>query len=182
MRVRDWQDIVEEVVESDGDPDDWRAVAGDRAGGVGEQLYVGHPRSGVYHLKTYAKNPFEVRGIGARVARKVDGDLDPLFPDRGDGSRFAVQTPPEDRTDAEETARELEEVLRAHAAAPTESEHLFEDVMEALDSPAFGPIDYEFDERPDALDDLDETFADAEEAIEAEFDELVEEAVGRGFQ
>lgn len=43
MRVRDWQDIVSDVVDSDADPDDWRAVAGDRASGLGEDLYLGHP-------------------------------------------------------------------------------------------------------------------------------------------
>ncbi|CCQ32738.1 hypothetical protein HLRTI_000711 [Halorhabdus tiamatea SARL4B] len=38
MRVRDWQDILGGVVENDRDPD-WRAVGGDRAGGIGEDLY-----------------------------------------------------------------------------------------------------------------------------------------------
>jgi hypothetical protein len=55
--------------------------------------------------------------------------------------------------------------------------------MEAVDSPAFGPMDYEFDDRPDALDDLAATFEDAEDVLEAEFEELVEDdGVGRGFQ
>src|SRR6056297_2879110 len=35
MRIREWQDILEDVTERDVDPEDWRAVAGDRAGGVG---------------------------------------------------------------------------------------------------------------------------------------------------
>ena len=148
MRVRDWQDIVEGVVETDVDPDEWRAVAGDRTGGVGEDMYVGHPAVGIFQLKTYAKNPFDVRGVGTRIARKVDGDIDPLFPDWDDESRFAVQSPPEDEDQAEQATTQLQEVLRAHAAAPTEPDHLFRDVMEAVDSPAFGPIDYEFDGRP----------------------------------
>jgi hypothetical protein len=182
MRVRGWKDIVEEVVESDGDPEEWRAVAGDRSSGVGEDLYVGHPTGGVFQMKTYARNPFEVEGVGARVARKVDGDLDPLFPEWDDGGRFAVQSPPEDEEDAERSVKELEEVLKAHAAAPTDPDHLFEDVMEAVDSPAFGPMDYEFDERPAVLDDLAGTFEDAESVLETEFEELVEEdGVGRGF-
>jgi hypothetical protein len=183
MRVRDWQDILEDVVESDGDPEGWRAVAGDRSTGVGEDLYVGHPTSGVFQVKTFARNPFEVKGVGTQVARKVDGDVDPLFPEWGEGGHFGVQSPPEDEDDAERAAKELEEVIRAHAAAPTEPDHLFEDVMEAVDSPAFGPMDYEFDDRPDALDDLAATFSDAEEVLEAEFEEMVEDdGVGRGFQ
>ena len=180
MRVRDWQDILEEVVESNADPDGWRAVGGDRAGGIGEDLYVGHPTGGVYHLKTYAKNPFEVDGIGTRVARRIDEDLDPLFPGK-DAGRFGVQQPIEE-DDAEDTARDLGEVLKAHADAPTTPDALFDDVMETLDSPAFGPAEFELTERLDTLDDLSTTFEEAEEVLETEFEDVVDDTVDRGFQ
>jgi len=182
MRVRDWQDIVRDVVESDADPEGWRAVAGDRRRGLGEDFYLGHPAGGVYHLKSYAKNPFEVRGVGARVARRVDEDIDPLLP-TGDAGRFAVQSPPEDEDDAETKARRLEEVMRTHADAPTTPGDLFDDVMEVLESPAFGPMEYAFDDRPAALDDLADTFEEAESLLDAELDDLIDaDEVGRGFQ
>lgn len=182
MRIRDWHDILEDVTQGSGDPDDWRAVAGQRREGVGEDMFLGHPSVGVYQLKTYAKNPFEVRGVGGQVARRIDEDLDPLFPEETDG-RFAVQRPPEDADEAERTASELEEVIKTHADAPTTPEALFDDVMETLDSPAFGPIDYDQYDRPDGLDDLADTFEEAEELLETEFDDLVEtDDVGRGFQ
>jgi len=57
MRVRDWDDILADVASDSTDPDGWRAVAGSRREGLGEDLYFGHPSVGVYHLKTYAKNP-----------------------------------------------------------------------------------------------------------------------------
>jgi hypothetical protein len=181
MRVRDWQDILDDVVESTADPADWRAVAGDRANGIGEDLYLGHPDAGVYHLKTYAKNPFEVHGVGSRVARRVDEDIDPFLP-TDDHGRFAVNRPPTDEDDAEEKASTLEQVLRAHADAPTTPAALFDDVMETLDSPAFGPMNYAFDDRPDALDDLADTFEDAEELLDSELEDLVEaDGTKRGF-
>ncbi|MFB6137340.1 MAG: hypothetical protein ABEJ42_03220 [Halobacteriaceae archaeon] len=182
MRPRDWQDILRDVVESDGDPDDWRAVAGDRRSGPGEDLFLGHPAAGVFHIKTYAKNPFEVRGVGTQVARKIDDDLADLFPERDAQGRFAVQSPPEDESQAERAAERVEEVVQTHADAPTTPDALFEDVMEAMESPAFGPMDYEFDERPETLADLSETFADAEELLDAELDDLVDEdEVGKSF-
>ncbi|MFB6142767.1 MAG: hypothetical protein ABEJ30_05430 [Halorientalis sp.] len=180
MRVRDWQDILDDVVESDADPGDWRAVGGDRAGGIGEDLFLGHPDAGVYQLKTYARNPFEVQGVGTRVARRLDDDLAALFPREGDG-RFGVQRPvPED--EAEDTARELGEVLQAHADAPTTPDALFDDVMAALDSPAFGPAEFALSDRPEGLDDLSGTFEEAESLLEAEFEDVVDDEVGRGFQ
>ncbi|EMA04800.1 hypothetical protein [Haloferax denitrificans] len=190
MRVRDWQDILSEVVDDgrDRDPDAWRAVAGTRRRSLGEDLFLAHPDAGVYQLKTYAKNPYEVRGVGARVARRVDDGLDPLFPRRRDGGendagRFAVQRPPEDESQAESMARRLEETVKVHADAPTTADDFFTDVMEALDSPAFGPMDYEFDARPDRLDDLADEFTDADELLSSDLDDLIEsDGVDRGFQ
>jgi hypothetical protein len=80
-------------------------------------------------------------------------------------------------------ATRLEEAVKVHAEAPTDPDDFFTDVMDALDSPAFGPMEYEFDGRPDRLDDLTSEFADADELLSKDLDQLVEEdGVGRGFQ
>lgn len=183
MRVRDWQDIVSDVVESDADPDDWRAVAGDRQRGLGEDMYIGHPSAGVFLLKTYAKNPHEVRGVGTQVARKIDDDIGRHFPDRDTGGQFGVRTPPADEAEAEATARRVEQTLKTHADAPTTPKALFDDVMEALDSPAYGPLEYENRTRPDGLQNMSSTFEEAEEVLDSELDDIVQDdEVGRGFQ
>ncbi|MFC4359219.1 hypothetical protein ACFO0N_14835 [Halobium salinum] len=183
MRVREWQDILDDVTEGRVDPDGWRAVAGDRQRGLGEDLCLGHPARGLFHLKTYSKNPYDVKGVGARVARKVDDGIDPLLPDRESAGRFAVNRPPEDEDEAKSMATRLEETLRVHGEVPTTGEDLFTDVMEALDSPAFGPMEYEFADRPDRLDGLADEFEAAEELLNAELDDLVEDdGVDRGFQ
>lgn len=183
MRVREWQDIVSEVVDEKVDPDGWRAVGGDRSGGPGEDLYLGHPNSGVYVLKTYAKNPFEVKGVGTQVARSLDDEIGEFLPPKDHASgRFAVQSPPEDEEDAETKASQLEEVIKAHADAPTNSSDLFDDVMDVLDSPAFGPMEFDQYDRPDGLDELSTTFEDAEKVLEAEFEDLVsDDEIDRGF-
>ncbi|WP_101294946.1 hypothetical protein [Halegenticoccus soli] len=184
MRVRDWRDILDEVAEGTSAPEDWRAVAGRRREGVGEDLVLGHPRDGVYLLKTYAKNPYDVRGVGTRVARRVDEDLDPLLPGRDDdGGRFAVRTPPEDEDDAERMAKRLEETVRVHAEAPTTPDDFFTDLMEAVESPAFGPMEYDGTDRPDRLDELSDAFEEAERLLNAELDDLIaDDGVDRGFQ
>jgi len=38
MRVRDWDDILADVASDSTDPDGWRAVAGSRREGLGEDL------------------------------------------------------------------------------------------------------------------------------------------------
>jgi hypothetical protein len=182
MRVRDWQDIMDDVVESDAEPDGWRAVGGDRANGIGEDLYIGHPGVGVFQLKTYAKNPFEVQGVGSRVARRIDDDLDPLFPREDDArGHFGVQQPPEDEAEAKRAVKDIETVVETHADAPTSPRALFEDVMDAVDSPAYGPMEFDHHDRPDPMDDLTDTFDEAERLLDAEFEDIVDEDVERGF-
>ncbi len=181
MRVRDWQDIMAEVVESDADPEGWRAVGGDRANGIGEDLYVGHPSVGVFQLKTYAKNPYDVDGVGTQVARRIDDELDPLFPAEDAPGLFGVQQPPEDENEAKEHAKDLQTVVETHAEAPTTPDALFADIMDALDSPAYGPMDFENTDRPDRLDELTDTFEEAEELLDAEFEDVISEDVERGF-
>lgn len=182
MHVRDWQDILDDVTEGSHDPQGWRAVAGSRASGLGEDLYLGHPDAGVFHLKTYAKNPRELRGVGARVARKVDDDLAPLLPAEDHPGRFAVQSPPADESEAERLATRVEETVKSHAEVPEGPDAFFQDLMDAMDAPAFGPMDYEFDDRPDALAELSSTFEEAEELLDSELEDLIEDdEVGRGF-
>ncbi|SDZ82405.1 hypothetical protein SAMN04488065_0588 [Haloplanus vescus] len=183
MRVRDWQDILDDVTDESVDPDGWRAIAGQRRDGVGEDLYLGHPGVGVYHLKTYAKNPYDVRGVGARVARRIDDDIDPYLPTEDLSQRFAVQSAPEDEDEAKSTARRLEETIKVHAEAPTSPDDLFRDVMDAIDSPAYGPMEFDLSDRSEDLDALSETFADADDLLSAELDDLIEsDGVDRGFQ
>ncbi|WP_138007232.1 hypothetical protein [Halalkalirubrum salinum] len=182
MRVRDWQDILADVTDGSEDPDGWRAIAGQRRQGVGEDLFLGHPAIGVYQLKTYAKNPYEVKGVGAKVARRIDDELDPLLPGRDDGGRFAVRKPPEDEDQAETMAKRLTETLRVHSEAPTTPDDLFTDVMDAIESPAYGPMEFELSDRPDRLDTLSDTFEEAESLLSAELDDLIDEdGVDRGF-
>ena len=181
MRVRDWQDIMEDVAESDADPEGWRAVGGDRASGIGEDLYIGHPAVGVFQLKTYAKNPYEVQGVGARVARSIDDELDPLFPERDAPGHFGVQEPPADEQEAERKVKDVQTVVETHAEAPTSPDALFEDIMDALDSPAYGPMEFEANDRPESMAELTGTFEETEELLDAEFEDVIDESVDRGF-
>lgn len=182
MRIREWKDIVRNVIESDAEPDGWRAVAGNRSAGVGEDLYLGHPRAGVYQLKTYAKNPFTVQGVGTQVARRLDDEIGSFLPEQNDG-RFAVRSAPDGEESAKAQATRLEETIKAHADAPTTPDALFEDVMNAVESPAFGPMEYDSYGRPENLDRLAEGFEEAESLLNAELDDLIDESeIDRGFQ
>ena len=183
MRVRDWDDILQDVVERGADPAGWRAVGGDRRNGIGEDMYLAHPAVGAFQLKTYARNPYQVDGVGARVARSVDDELDDLFPARDDDldGIFGVQQPADDEETAREQAKRLETVVETHTDAPTTPRAMLEDVMDAVDSPAYGPMSFDQYDRPNGMEQLSETFEEAEELLTTEFEEVVDDEVERGF-
>lgn len=181
MRVRDWQEIMRDIVESDVKPDDWRAVAGPREHGIGQDLYLGHPTRGVYLLKSYPKNPFERRGVGTQIARSLDDELAPFLPTAAP-ARFGVQSGPKNEEEAKSRANRLEATVQTHADAPTSPDALFEDVMNALDSPAFGPLTFDRSERPDPIESLADTFDEANQTLNAELTELLDrDEIDRGF-
>lgn len=181
MHVREWEDVIRDVVEADVEPDDWKAISGPRTGGLGQDLYLAHPNRGVFQLKTYAKNPFERRGVGARVARSIDDEIEEELPGI-DSHRFAVRSAPSDRDEATERAEQVKQTLSAHDDGPADPRVVFEDVMRAVDSPAFGPLQYDPDTRLDELDGLASTFDEAESVLSRELDDLLnDDGVGRGF-
>lgn len=179
MRVRDWKDILQDVTDAKVEAADWRAVAGERSNGIGEDLFLGHPKRGVFYLKTYAKNPYERKGVGARVARSIDDDITAHLPDERK-SMFAVR--PTQTENAKESAQRLEETVKAHAAAPTNPGDLFEDMMRAIQSPAFGPLEFDPTGRPEPLDELTGTFDEAESVLSTELEELLSrDQISHGF-
>lgn len=181
MRVRDWQDVVRDVVESEEAPDEWRAIAGPRSRGLGEDLYLAHPATGMFLVKTYAKNPYERKGVGTRVARSIDEEIGAYLP-TGGPERFAVQPRPRNQIDAKQRARQLEDVLTSHRKGEASPDALFDDLMDALESPAFGPLTYDTAARPDPLVGLADTFDEAESVLDAEVDDLIgDDGIDRGF-
>jgi len=53
--------------------------------------------------------------------------------------------------------------------------------MDAVESPAYGPMEFESHDRPDAVEELTDTFGEAEELLSAEFEDVIDDDVERGF-
>ena len=173
---------MQDLISKDSDPKEWRAISGIRSGGIGEDLYLCHPGAGLYHLKTYAKNPFEVQGVGAQLAHKIDDGIGDQFP-RGVDGRFAIHRPVVEEMEVKRVTQRVEETLKAHVDAPTNSLDLFEDMMGAIGSPAYGPLDYRgMGKRPESLDILAKEFHDVNKSLEKKLDAMLkDDEIERGF-
>ncbi len=165
MQPRSFEDMMADVADEPGDPADWRAAMRDREG-VGTDLYLAHPSAGVYAASLYMKDPFTVRGVGAKVADRPDGT--DYLPGAEADRRFAIRRGPRDRDEAERMGRAVAATLEAHATAPTSPDDLFDDIMDSTGGIAYGAMG-----GADSADGFDATYADAREMLDAELDDLI---------
>jgi hypothetical protein len=77
VKVKRRNDILTEIIgEGKKHPNGWNAAFGKDPETFSHDCYIFHPRIGIYLLKEYSKNPFEVKGVGSKLARRLDDDIE----------------------------------------------------------------------------------------------------------
>jgi hypothetical protein len=79
VKIKSRNEVLNDVIR-DGKkyPKDWKAVFGNDKKRLSKDYYIFNPDVGIYLLKEYEKNPFVVKGIGGKIARHVDEDIDAI--------------------------------------------------------------------------------------------------------
>lgn len=179
MRVRSFDDMMQDVADTDVSPGDWRAVMQGREG-VGTDLYLAHPDAGVYAAALYLKDPYTVRGVGTKVASGT-GPVADYLPDADVDDRFAVRRPPRSKGEVETMVRHMTEVVRGHATAPTSPADLFDDLMDASGSIAHGAFRGDRYRTDASAEQIGATYEDARDVLDTELDDLIsEDGIDRG--
>ena len=76
MKIKSRNEILNDVIRNGKKhPKEWNAVFGKDKTNLSRDTYIFNPNIGVYLLKEFEKNPFEVRGLGGLVARHLDEDV-----------------------------------------------------------------------------------------------------------
>ena len=77
MKIKKRNEILNDVIR-DGKkyPKEWIAVFGKDEKRLSKDYYIYNPNIGIYLLKEYEKNPFEVKGFGGKIARHIDEDIE----------------------------------------------------------------------------------------------------------
>lgn len=78
-KIKPRNEILNDVIK-DGKkyPKNWKAVFGKDNKLQSSDYYIFNPNIGIYLLKEYEKNPFEVKGVGGKIARHVDEDIEDM--------------------------------------------------------------------------------------------------------
>jgi hypothetical protein len=77
VKIKPRNDILKDIIQ-DGKkhPQGWNAAFGKDSTSFSHDCYIFHPHTGIYLLKEYNKNPFEVKGVGSKLARRIDDDIE----------------------------------------------------------------------------------------------------------
>jgi hypothetical protein len=77
VKIKPRNDILRDIIR-DGKkyPKGWNATFGYDTNLFSHDCYIFHPNIGIYLLKEYNKNPFEVKGMGSKLARRIDEDIE----------------------------------------------------------------------------------------------------------
>ncbi len=91
MEIKSFKDIFQDILlegqETKEDMEWWAGL--ERNTGLGRSLYLAHPETGLYHIKTYQKNPMEVKGVGGKITTSIDEERIQNLRESG-GSYFGV--------------------------------------------------------------------------------------------
>lgn len=77
MKIKSRNETLNDIIrDAKKYPEEWKAVFGKDRNLSSHDYYVFNPNIGIYLLKEYQKNPFEVKGLGGKIARHIDEDIE----------------------------------------------------------------------------------------------------------
>lgn len=76
MKIKSRNETLNDIIrDSKKYPKGWRAAFGKDNNLFSNDYYILHPNIGIYLLKEYQKNPYNVKGLGTKIARHIDDDI-----------------------------------------------------------------------------------------------------------
>ena len=77
MKIKSRINLLNEIIkDSKKYPKGWKAVIGKDEKRFSNDYYIFNPNIGIYLIKEYQKNPYEVKGLGGKIARHVDDNIE----------------------------------------------------------------------------------------------------------
>ncbi len=77
MKIKPRSELLNDLIrDSKKKSEGWKAAFYKDSNLLSNDYYILNPNVGVYLIKEYQKNPFRIEGIGSKIARKVDEDVE----------------------------------------------------------------------------------------------------------
>jgi hypothetical protein len=76
VKIKQRSEILQDIIrDAKKKPKGWKAAFGKDDLHASHDYYIFNPDVGIYLLKEYQKNPYQIKGIGSKIARRIDDDI-----------------------------------------------------------------------------------------------------------
>ena len=76
LKIKARDDILQDIIRAaKHHPDGWNATFGKDHRSLAHEYYITHPSVGMFVVKEFEKNPFTRKGLGAKLVRHIDEDI-----------------------------------------------------------------------------------------------------------
>jgi len=77
LKIKNRNEILKDVIlDGKKHPKGWKAILGQDIQRLTRDYYLMNPEIGIYYMKEYDKNPFIIKGIGSKIAREIDDEIE----------------------------------------------------------------------------------------------------------
>ena len=77
VKIKSRNEVLNDVIkEGKKHPKNWKAVFGKDSKNLSNDYYIFNPNIGIFLLKEYQKNPYEIKGVGGKIGRQIDEDIE----------------------------------------------------------------------------------------------------------
>jgi len=77
LKIKNRNEILNDIIlDGKKHPKGWQAIFGQDNQRLTRDYYLMNSEIGIYYIKEYDKNPFIIKGIGSKIARKIDDEIE----------------------------------------------------------------------------------------------------------
>lgn len=161
MQIKSREETLNDVLkESKKHPKGWIATFGKDNKHLSNDYYLFNPKVGIYLLKEYQKNPYMVKGVGSKIARRIDEDIeDKIHKKTGD---FGII-----QGDIQKIIRNVDKGIHL--------QKIFEEGLKGNDLGIKMPLKGKATSSKDSFDYLHNTFSQKQKKLNDKFEEIASE-------
>ena len=159
MKIKSRNEILNDIIkDSKKYPKGWEAAFGKNQNLFSHDCYIFNPNTGIYLLKEYQKNPFQIKGLGGKIARNIDEDIENKIGEKS-GDFGVIQG------NIQKIIKSIDKGLHPQT--------IFEEGLKGKDFGITVPLTGKASTSKDAFNYLQETFSSKQKRLDAKFEKIV---------
>lgn len=159
VKIKSRNEIFNDIIkQSKKQPTGWLAAIGNDDTSLSNDCYIFHKNAGLYLIKEYYKNPYQLKGVGSKIARNIDDDISQLI-DKNHNDFGVIQG------DIYKIMRNINNGIRP--------EKIVSEAIKGNDLGIRMPLKGKVSFSQNAFDVIDSTYADKQKQLKSRFEKIV---------